>query len=105
MNARPESVDQATEGNRMLGMVARALDEVAGFKREAITLLGNEHARAQRSADDLARENGILRADIEKKSAELRAMDDLRVRLENDLTNLRSELERLRTSRGWLRRS
>mgnify|MGYP003881450723 FL=1 len=83
---------------------ARALDEVAGFKREAIQLLGNESDRARRSADDLARENALLRADIEKKSAELRAMDDLRARLENDLTNLRGELERLRTSRGWLRR-
>ncbi|HCH64214.1 MAG TPA: hypothetical protein DFR83_15530 [Deltaproteobacteria bacterium] len=84
---------------------ARALDEVAAFKREAIALLGNESARAQRSAEDLTRENGLLRADIEKKSAELRAMDELRARLENDLDNLRAELDRLRSAKGWLRRS
>jgi broad specificity phosphatase PhoE len=83
---------------------ARALDEVAGFKREAIQILGNDSARARRTADDLARENALLSADVEKKSAELRAMDDLRTRLEHDLTNLRAELERLRSSRGWLRR-
>jgi chromosome segregation ATPase len=83
---------------------ARALDEVAAFKREAIQLLGNEGDRARRTSDELSRENALLRADIEKKSAELRAMDDLRARLENDLTNLRGELERLRDSGGWLRR-
>jgi hypothetical protein len=83
---------------------ARAIDEVAGFKREAIALLGNEGDRARRTAADLQRENALLRADAEKKSAELRAMDDLRARLENDLTNLRAELERLRNDRGLFRR-
>ena len=83
---------------------ARALDEVAGFKREAIQILGNQGERAQRSAAELSRENTLLRADVEKKTAELRAMDDLRARLENDLVNVRSELERLRSQKGWLRR-
>lgn len=83
---------------------ARALDEVAGFKREAVQLLGHEGERARRTADEVARENALLRADVEKKTAELHAMDDLRARLENDLVHLRAELERLRQSRGFLRR-
>ena len=113
--AEAEVDDKRTENQSLTAQIhtltdtlarqTRALDEVAGFKREAIALLGNEQVRAQRSADELTRENGLLRADIEKKSAELRAMDDLRARLENDLTNLRAELERLRSSKGWLRRS
>lgn len=87
-----------------LARQARALDEVAGFKREAVSLLGGRSERAERQSHDLARENGLLRADIEKKSAELKAMDDLRARLENDLDNLRAELERLRAPRGLLGR-
>ncbi len=83
---------------------ARALDEVAGFKREAIQVLGNREEMAQRNATDLARENALLTADNEKKSAELRAMDSLRERLENDLHHLRAELERTRSS-GLFRRT
>jgi len=83
---------------------ARALDEVAGFKREAVQLLGNQGDRARREASELSNENALLRADNEKKSAELRAMDDLRARLENDLVNLRDELERTRSSRGMFGR-
>ena len=45
-----------------------------------------------KTAEDLATENAILRADIAKKSAELEAMDLLRERLENDIQALREEM-------------
>ena len=85
------------------GRLARAIDEVAGFKREAIALLGGREERASREASDAVRENGLLRADIEKKNAELLAMDSLRGRLEHDVENLRAEVQRLQ-KRGILRR-
>ncbi len=92
---------QATEGT--VERLARAVDEVAGFKREAIAVLGGRSERALRSLAEAEREIAILRADVEKKSAELAAMDELRARLENDLRHLRAEVERLRR-RGILRR-
>lgn len=86
-----------------LARMARSLDEVAGFKREAVAVLGGriEHADARRGAAET--ELAILRADLEKKSAELMAMDELRARLEHDLDNLRGEVNRLR-QRGLFRR-
>jgi hypothetical protein len=81
------------------GRLARAVDEVAGFKREAIALLGHQGEHAARSLDEANRELAILRADLSKKSAELAAMDDLRARLEHDLDNLRQELARHRAKR------
>ena len=76
--------------------LARAIDEVAGFKREAIEILGGRIARAGDARAEAERELAILRADLEKKTAELLAMDELRARLENDLDNLRHEVQRLR---------
>jgi len=76
---------------------------VAGFKREAIDLLGGRIARAGDARAEAERELAILRADLEKKTAELLAMDELRARLENDLDNLRREVQRLR-ERGLFRR-
>ncbi len=83
---------------------ARALDEVAGFKREAVQVLGGRLDRAALAEEGLARENALLRADVEKKTAELRAMEELQRRLEHDLVNLRRELEEARRPRGLLRR-
>ena len=83
--------------------LSRAVDEVAGFKREAIQLLGNQGAADRLSRDEAHAENALLRADIEKKSAELMAMDQLRERLENDLENLRKEVRQLQ-QRGRFRR-
>ena len=79
------------------------MDEVAGFKREAIQVLGNQSASDRLSLDEAVAENALLRADIEKKSAEIRAMDELRARLENDVDNLRRELNKLQ-QRGLFRR-
>jgi chromosome segregation ATPase len=88
---------------RALDRLTRALDEVAGFKREAIQLLGNQGASDRLSLDEAVAENALLRADIEKKSAEIRAIDELRARLENDVENLRSEINKLQ-QRGLFRR-
>lgn len=78
---------------RTLDRMTRAMDEVAGFKREAIQLLGNQGAADRLSLEAAVAENALLRADVEKKSAEIRAMDELRARLENDVDNLRRELK------------
>jgi hypothetical protein len=79
------------------------MDEVASFKREAIQVLGNQGAADRLSLDEAVAENALLRADIEKKSAEIRAMDELRARLENDVENLRKEIKSLQ-QRGLFRR-
>lgn len=76
--------------------LSRAIDEVAGFKREAIAVLGGQSERAHRTLREAEREVGLLRADLEKKSAELLSMDELRARLEHDVENLRKEVVKLR---------
>jgi chromosome segregation ATPase len=88
---------------RALDRLTRTLDEVAGFKREAIQLLGNQGAADRLSRDEAHAQNALLRADIEKKSAEITAMDQLRERLENDIENLRREVQKLQ-QRGVFRR-
>ncbi len=86
-----------------VGRQSRALDEVAGFKREAIALLGGQSEQARGSLREAERQNALLQADVQKKTAELQAMDELRGRLENDVENLRKEVLNLR-NRGLLRR-
>lgn len=103
---RAENSQLNTQIQQLTSTVARltrAIDEVAGFKREAVAVLGGEASRAQQSLEEAQREITILRADLSKKSAELHAMDQLRARLENDLDNLRTELDREK-DRGLLRR-
>ena len=70
-----------------------SLEQISGFKNEALTIAGHRIDSAQRSTEELSKENALLRADIEKKSAELTAMDKLTERLEHDLNNLRKELQ------------
>ena len=96
-------VGQIQSLTRVVDRLSRAVDEVAGFKREAITVLGNQSESATRSLTEANQEIALLRADIEKKTAELAAMDDLRRRLENDIENLRKEIKQLR-NRGVFRR-
>jgi hypothetical protein len=95
--------DQVQSLTRVVDRLSRAVDEVAGFKREAITLLGNQSDGDRRSLDHANRELALLRADIEKKTAELQAMDDIRDRLEHDIEGLNKEIRRLR-QRGIFRR-
>ena len=88
---------------RTLDRLGRAIDEVAGFKREAITLLGNQGTSDRLSRDEAHAENALLRADTEKKSAELLAMELSHQRLEHDVDNLRLEINKLQ-QRGIFRR-
>jgi hypothetical protein len=98
-----DMVGQVQSLTRVVDRLSRAVDEVAGFKREAITVLGNQSESATRSLSEANQEIALLRADIEKKTAELAGMDDLRRRLENDIENLRKEIKQLR-QRGVFRR-
>lgn len=83
--------------------LARALDEVAGFKREAVTVLGHGLDLARGEARDSGRELAILRADLAKKNAELEGALVLQARLENDLRAAHAEIERTR-GKGIFRR-
>ena len=89
-------VGQLQSLTRVVDRLSRAVDEVAGFKREAISVLGNQSESATRSLTEANQEIALLRADIAKKSAELASMDDLRRRLENDIENLSSQLKQLK---------
>ena len=82
--------------------LSKSIDEVTSYRREAIQVLGTRVEQHSRTAEELQRENAILQADLTKKSTELKAMDQLRERLENDLHNLRSELDTLKTKRRGL---
>ena len=102
-----ESERQTLQIQQLTGVIerlTRALDEVAGFKREAISVLGGNIEQAGRAREEAEREIAILRADIAKKSAELVALDKVRERLEHDVENLRAELDREKNRGGLLRR-
>lgn len=55
-----------------VGRLSRGLDEVAGFRREAVRVLGTQRDAADAERTELARELVDLRADLAKKQAELR---------------------------------
>jgi len=107
-----EVQDKRAEVARLSGQVAsltgiadrlsRALDEVAGFKREAIAVLGGQASLAQGQERALSSELALLRADLAKKNAELDAALQLQGRLENDLRAAHAEIERGR-KRGLFR--
>lgn len=104
---RAESERQTLQIQQLTGVIerlTRALDEVAGFKREAISVLGGNVEQAGRAREEAEREIAILRADVAKKSAELVALDKVRERLEHDVENLRAELDREKNRGGLLRR-
>lgn len=103
---RQEVESLSSQIRTLLGSVDQlsgAIAEVAGFKREAITVLGGDIVRGRKECAHLERELSIARADNAKKSAEIAAMEGERLRLENDLVHARQELEQLR-KRGWLGR-
>lgn len=100
---RAEVAEHVARIQQLMGTVdrlSRAIDEVAGFKREAIAVLGG---RSEQALGELSAANAriaSLAADLEKKNAELHAADDMRARLEDDLARARAELERL-GRKGW----
>lgn len=106
ISKRAEVAELSARIQQLLGTVdrlSRAIDEVAGFKREAISVLGGRSEQAATELDAANQRISSLQADVEKKTAELHAADDMRGRLEDDLERARAELERLR-SKGWLKR-
>ena len=96
-------VSQTQALTTTIDRLSRAVDEVAGFKREAINILGNRSANDRLALDEAHLEIARLQADLEKKSAEINAANDLIRRLENDTEGLRKELQQLR-NRGLFRR-
>ena len=72
--------------------LSRSISDVVAYRKEAMIVLGGQIHQHSKTAEDLATENAILRADIAKKSAELESMDQLRARLENDIQGLREEV-------------
>ena len=65
---------------------------LSSVERLAIAMENTASFKGERSKEKLQQCNATLQADNAKKTAELKAMDALRVRLENDLKNLRLEL-------------
>jgi len=75
--------------------LAKAVDEVSGFKREAIHVLGAERNATAAEADTLRRELADLTADLAKKEAEQRATARERDRVGMDLTASQSNAKAL----------
>ena len=68
---------------------AAALADVAGFRREAVAVLGTRLAGREAEAEHLARELAIARAEVEKKTRELEATQAERDRVGGLLRGLR----------------
>ncbi|MCK6519201.1 hypothetical protein L6R46_29570, partial [Myxococcota bacterium] len=71
--------------------LSRAIDEVAGFRREAVTVLGARAAGAEGEVEALSRQVEEQRADLLKKDAELRAARREQDRLNDALLVATSE--------------
>ncbi|MCB9761711.1 MAG: glycosyltransferase [Alphaproteobacteria bacterium] len=74
-----------------VGRLSRAVDEVAAFRREAVRVLGSQHAAASEEAHALAEALADTRADLAKKDAELRAARRETDRLQDALTAAQDE--------------
>lgn len=75
--------------------LSKAMDEVAGFKREAIAVLGAEKKAQSAEAGILNREVAALSADLAKKKAESNATARERDRLATDLEDARENAAQL----------
>jgi predicted nucleic acid-binding Zn-ribbon protein/glycosyltransferase involved in cell wall biosynthesis len=99
--AQAETQDKREENRRLSDQIAaltgtverltRSLDEVAGFKREAVRVLGSERDAVGEEARSLARELSDLRADLAKKDAEQRASRREIDRLNQAIAGLQDE--------------
>ncbi|MCK6520729.1 hypothetical protein L6R49_04730 [Myxococcota bacterium] len=73
---RAENAQLTEQLQALTGVVtrlSRAIDEVAGFRREAVNVLGARAAGAEGEVEALSRQVEEQRADLLKKDAELRA--------------------------------
>lgn len=84
--------------------LSRGIDEVAGFKREAITVLGLRAQGLERGSAEANAQVEALQADVQKKSAEVQDLAGQRARLEEELRLARVERAELDGLRGDLRR-
>ncbi len=101
VRAEAETAEKRLENTRLSEQIAaltgtverltRSLDEVAGFKREAVRVLGSERDALGEEARSLARELSDLRADLAKKDAEQRASRREIDRLNQAISGLRDE--------------
>ncbi|MCB9743978.1 MAG: glycosyltransferase [Alphaproteobacteria bacterium] len=83
--------EQLRELTASVARLSRALDEVAGFKREAVRVLGTQAAGASEEAQALTRELADTQADLSKKDAELRAARREQDRLQDALSSAQDE--------------
>ena len=82
------------EQRTAIAQLSQSVAQVVSYRREVVQILGGQVTQHSNAHEAMEQENAILRADIAKKSAELAAMDQLVVRLENDIQSLRKEFER-----------
>ncbi|MEC7242429.1 MAG: hypothetical protein VXW32_14435, partial [Myxococcota bacterium] len=75
--------------------LSKAMDEVAGFKREAIAVLGAENKAKDEESSLLSREVAELSADLAKKRAEAKATARERDRLAADLEDSKQNASHL----------
>ena len=94
--------NQIQQMTSTINRLSHSIDEITSYRREAIQVLGTRIEHHNRTAEELQRENSILQADLTKKTAELQAMNQLRERLENDLHNIRAELQTAKNKRTGL---
>ena len=105
---REKKSQEIAEQNRRIAQQATSItqlsstiESVVTYRKEVVQVLGQQIQQHSHAQGSLVSENAILRADIEKKSAELAAMDQLVSRLENDIQSLRLQLER---KKGFFRK-
>lgn len=84
--------------------LSRSIDEVAGFKREAIAVLGLRAQGLETSSAEAIAQVEALRADVQKKNAEVEDLAEQRARLEEELRLARVERAELDGLRADLRR-
>lgn len=107
LEKRREVAEWTARHQQLSGVVerqARALDEVAGFKREAIALLGGRNEASARELSEAQARIALLAADLEKKNAELRAAMEQREALESEALRARAAQQELELLRGELAR-
>ncbi|MCP4809348.1 MAG: hypothetical protein GY913_11780 [Proteobacteria bacterium] len=99
--AEAEVTDKRAENERLSAQIStltgtierltRTLDEVAGFKREAVRVLGAGQTAASEEAKALSRELADMRADLAKKDTELRASQRDIDRLNDVVTSIKDQ--------------
>jgi len=85
-------VEQVRQLTRVADRLSEAIGDVAGYRREAIRVLGAQAGEARAGQLGLVEALAEARADAEKKAGELRAAGEARARLQADVDRLREEV-------------